>query len=415
MYVSVFGSSEIDAVALKRGLRGADRGRLGVGVDDPRKGLVVGFSRLAEDVRRDDLALVLAGVGQRPDTGDVADRPQPLAGAHVRVDGDPVGVGLDADGLEADPLDARAPAGGHQQVVTAQLRVPELEHEFLALSTRRARRRAEGELDAVAAQVLAQRLTERRRLARKDMLAALDQRHLAAETAHGLGQLDPDRTAAEHQQPPRDGLHAGRLAVGPDAIQLAQAGDRRDERIGAVGEHDVLGGVARPVDLDHARPGEPAAAAQEVDAVVGKPALLARVGVVRDHEVAPGERRLNIDLGRRHGLARAVDRLAWAQQGLRRDAGVVRALAADELALDQGDAKAALGQRAGAVLTRRASAEDDHVVVASAHRCLHRWSVAERVARRAPARARVIPGHVPGHQGTDQGLHGRDELMRARR
>ena len=92
----------------------------------------------------DDLALVLAGVGQRPDTGDVADRPQPLTGAHVRVDGDPVRVGLDADRLEADPLDARAPAGGDEQVVTAQLRVPELEHEFLAVATRRGRRARRG-------------------------------------------------------------------------------------------------------------------------------------------------------------------------------------------------------------------------------------------------------------------------------
>jgi hypothetical protein len=30
----------------------------------------------------------------------------------------------------------------------------------------------------------------------------------------------------------------------------------------------VLGGVAHPVDLDNAAPGEPAAAAQQVDAVI---------------------------------------------------------------------------------------------------------------------------------------------------
>ena len=40
------------------------------------------------------------------------------------------------------------------------------------------------------------------------------------------------------------------------------------------------------------------------------------------------------------------------------------ALAADELALDDGDAQAAFGERAGAVLARRAAAEDDDVVVA---------------------------------------------------
>ena len=56
------------------------------------------------------------------------------------------------------------------------------------------------------------------------------------------------------------------LAVGPDAVELAQARDRRDDRVGAVREDDVLGGVAHAVDLDHARPGEPAGAAQQVDA-----------------------------------------------------------------------------------------------------------------------------------------------------
>jgi hypothetical protein len=50
-------------------------------------------------------------VGQRPDAGDVADRPQALAGAQVLVNTDPVRLGLDADRLQADPLDARAPAG----------------------------------------------------------------------------------------------------------------------------------------------------------------------------------------------------------------------------------------------------------------------------------------------------------------
>ena len=59
-----------------------------------------------------------------------------------------------------------------------------------------------------------------------------------------------------------------------------------------------------------------------------------------------------------------VRRLARTQQRLGRDAGPVGALAADELALDDGDAQAALRERAGAVLARRAAAEHDHVVVA---------------------------------------------------
>ena len=73
---------------------------------------------------------------------------------------------------------------------------------------------------------------------------------------------------------------------------------------------------------------------------------------------------VDIDLRRRRRLARRVDGLARTQQRLRRDARPVRALATDELALDDGDAQPALGQRARAVLTRRARAEDDDVVVA---------------------------------------------------
>ena len=70
-------------------------------------------------------------------------------------------------------------------------------------------------------------------------------------------------------------------------------------------------------------------------------------------------------------------RLAGAQQRLGRDARPVRALAADELALDHGNAQPALGERAGAVLSRRASAEDDDVIVAAiagaAHQGLQGW------------------------------------------
>ena len=60
----------------------------------------------------------------------------------------------------------------------------------------------------------------------------------------------------------------------------------------------MFSGVADAVDLDHAGPGQPAAAAKEVDAVLGEPTLLAGVGIVRNHEVAPGKHRLDIDLRR---------------------------------------------------------------------------------------------------------------------
>ena len=274
-------------------------------------------SRLAEDVRGDDVTLILAGVGQRPDAGDVADRPEAFTGAQASVDGNPVGVGFDADGLEADCVDPWSPARGYEQVAAAQLvAVLEREHELVAVSARGGRVEAESELDAIAAQDLAHRLPERGGLAGKNVLATLDQRDLASEATHGLGHLDPDRTAAKHQHPPGDRLHPGRLAVGPGPLELAQAGHRRHDRIGAGRNDDVVRRVAHAVDLDGARAGEPAAAAQQVDTGVGQPSLLAGVGVVGDHEIAPGERRLDVHLGAGGGLPGGIGRLPRAQQRL---------------------------------------------------------------------------------------------------
>src|SRR5262249_54939151 len=90
---------------------------------------------------------------------------------------------------------------------------------------------------------------------------------------------------------------------------------------------------------------------------------LAGVGVVGDHEVAPRKRRLDVDLGACGGIARAMDRLAGPQQGLRRDARPVRALSSHELALHDRHAQTALGQTAPPALARRAPPEDYDVVV----------------------------------------------------
>jgi hypothetical protein len=132
------------------------------------------------------------------------------------------------------------------------------------------------------------------------------------QAAHDLRHFHADGAAAEHEQAARDGLHAGRLAAAPDALQLAQARDGRHHRSGAGRHDDVSGGVAHATDLDHARAREPAVAAQQVDAVVLQPALLAGVGVAGDHEVTPGERRLHVDPRAGRRLARGVDRFAGA-------------------------------------------------------------------------------------------------------
>ena len=66
----------------------------------------------------------------------------------------------------------------------------------------------EHQLDAVAAQDLAERLAQRRRLAGEHAVGALDEHHLAAEAAHDLGHLDAHRPATQDEQATRDRLHA---------------------------------------------------------------------------------------------------------------------------------------------------------------------------------------------------------------
>jgi len=194
---------------------------------------------------------------------------------------------------------------------------------------------------------------------------------------HRLRQLDAGRSPAQHYEAPRDGFHAGRLAGAPHAIELAQAGNRRYDRIRSGRDDHVLGRVAHSVDLDDPHPGEPARAAQQLDAPVREPALLAGVGVAGDHEVTPRQRRLDIDLRARRRLARSMCGLAGPQQRLGRDARPVGAFAADQVAFDERDAQTALRERAGAMLARRTPAEDDDVIV-----------VAHLDLRRLVARAR---------------------------
>ena len=196
------------------------------------------------------------------------------------------------------------------------------------------------------------------------MSRRFDQGHLAAQTAHGLGHLGADRPTTQYQQAPWHGLHTGHLAVAPDTLQVGQAGDRWHDRIRA-GRHDnVSRGMGHTVHFDHTHPGQPASAAQQVDALVRQPALLAGIGVVRDHEIAICQGRLDIDLGAGRRFACLLGRLPGAQQRLGRDARPVGTLAADQLAFDDGDPQSTVGQLARAVLARRAGAQHDDVVAA---------------------------------------------------
>src|SRR5215469_9929453 len=107
--------------------------------------------------------------------------------------------------------------------------------------------------------------------------------------------------------------------------------------------------------------------------MVRQPALLAGIGIIRHHEVPPGQRSPNVDLRARRGVSGMLHGLAWAEQRLRWNARPVCALAADQLSLNDGDAHPARSKCRSTVLTRRPAAENDRVILtARAHGYLRR-------------------------------------------
>ena len=195
---------------------------------------------------------------------------------------------------------------------------------------------------------------------------ALDQRHLGAERAVGLGQLGAEHAAAEDHDRVGDLLGGGGLAVGP-RLGLAQALDRRERRARAAGEDHRLARLELVVaDVDALLAVEDAEAAVELDPAVLEPRQHARVVEVVDDLVAAVEHRLDVELaGDRLGRAGdAVDLaqdLLRAQQRLGGHARVERALAADDVVLDQRDLEPRVGQPPRRHLTGGPAADHHHV------------------------------------------------------
>ena len=88
-----------------------------------------------------------------------------------------------------------------------------------------------------------------------------------------------------------------------------------------------------------------------------------------DHLVAPREHRRDVQTLRpepRHPR-RLGQQLTRAQERLRRHAGVVGALAADEVLLDDGDLEPGLAEPTGGDFTGRAGTEHDDVEASFGH------------------------------------------------
>ncbi len=177
----------------------------------------------------------------------------------------------------------------------------------------------------------------------------LDHGHLRAESRERLRELAPDRTAAHARERRRRRLGLDRLAVRPDEVgalaQLGQAVDRRQRRRRPGRDHDVPAAVGLAADHD-AHPavvvasGEPAGAARERRAGALEPldgdAVVPVVGrLVADARVDGREVRLQLGVaGHALDAPRLGEQLGAAQHHLRRDAAVVRALAADQALVD---------------------------------------------------------------------------------
>lgn len=88
---------------------------------------------------------------------------------------------------------------------------------------------AEVDSQPLARERLRERVTERARLARQDVIHSLDQIDVGAEGGERLGHLHAHGTATEDYDACGDLARAGRLAVGPNAVELGEARDRRDD------------------------------------------------------------------------------------------------------------------------------------------------------------------------------------------
>ena len=111
----------------------------------------------------------------------------------------------------------------------------------------------------------------------------------------------------------------------------------------------------------------------KLDPAFFQPGQLAGVVEVVDHLVAAVEHRLRIELaahrlGDARHPARLGEQVAGSQQRLRGHAGVVGALAADQVLLDDRHRQPAVGQPPGADLARRPGAEHDRVELPSRSR-----------------------------------------------
>ncbi len=157
------------------------------------------------------------------------------------------------------------------------------------------RLRGEVEADALGLERRAQRHAHVGILAPDDVVGVLDHRHLAAETAVHLAELEADVAAADHQQVLRHLVEVHHVAVG-EVGDAVDAGDRQDQRPGAgVEDHDVAAEAA-PVHLDGVGVDEAPLAAEEGDVGAAAGVLLLPAAPAGDDLVLQFADLLHVDV-----------------------------------------------------------------------------------------------------------------------
>ncbi len=241
---------------------------------------------------------------------------------------------------------------------------------------------AEPDVDVVALERLERGFGVARMVGGDEPLARLDHGDGHAEPGVDLGQLDPGRAAAQHEQAARQLAGAGRVLVRPGVDGLDPL-DRRQLRPRADGDDHVLRLelVARVVvadrDLEQAiTPAvEPSLTAEDGRAGRLEGSDVARVvGVVAvlavDHVVAPG-RGAGPVVVTAGGVA-----IGRVEQRLRGDAAPERARSAEQVPIDHGDRRAPCPGLVGGRLAARAGADDDEVERVHVGRSPAFWRVA---------------------------------------
>ena len=278
--------------------------------------------------------------------GDVADRPDVLGGPHPLVDLDPRARPI-VEPERVEPVDVRPPARRDQQPLERQPRRRRQAPTCCSLD--RARPSApSADLDAVLAERL---VDERRRLgvdARQEPVAALDERDLRAHPGEELSQLAADRA----RRRARAAIRAPRWSRSP----RRSSSSRRRRARGSAGSRarsrsrSRAGRSAARVPSTRTTPGPrpTRVAAHELAALAGEPLDLRR----RRRARRPGRAsakiagRVELAAGSTPGVRRdSPTSSRRPQHRLRRHAGPVGALAADEPALDERQLR--VGRRAG--------------------------------------------------------------------